>query len=58
MSCSQADVTIDRIAALAAETGTEPLTVDFKENAIALETASRIQAVVMDGSGCQLASHP
>jgi hypothetical protein len=29
----QADVTIERIASLAATTGTEPLTVDFKEKA-------------------------
>jgi len=33
LACSQADVTVDRIADLAAETGTEPLTVDFKEKA-------------------------
>ena len=33
LACSQADVTIERIAALAATTGTEPLTVDFKEKA-------------------------
>lgn len=31
--CSAADVTLDRIANLAALTGTEPLTVDFKEGA-------------------------
>lgn len=31
--CAQADVTIERIASLAATTGTEPLTVDFKEKA-------------------------
>ena len=33
LACSQADVTIERIASLAATTGTEPLTVDFKEKA-------------------------
>jgi hypothetical protein len=33
LACPQADVTIERIAALAATTGTEPLTVDFKEKA-------------------------
>jgi hypothetical protein len=33
VGCAQADVTIDRIEALAAATGTEPLTVDFKEKA-------------------------
>jgi len=33
LACAQADVTIDRIASLAATTGTEPLTVDFKEKA-------------------------
>jgi hypothetical protein len=31
--CAQADVTIERITSLAATTGTEPLTVDFKEKA-------------------------
>jgi predicted HTH transcriptional regulator len=31
--CAQADVTINRITSLAAATGTEPLTVDFKEKA-------------------------
>ena len=31
LACAQADVTLDRIAALAEVTGTEPLTVDFKE---------------------------
>ena len=33
LACAQADVTIERIASLAATTGTEPLTVDFKEKA-------------------------
>ena len=33
LACSQADVTIERITSLAATTGTEPLTVDFKEKA-------------------------
>jgi len=33
LACAQADVTIERIASLAANTGTEPLTVDFKEKA-------------------------
>jgi hypothetical protein len=33
LACPQADVTIERLAALAASTGTEPLTVDFKEKA-------------------------
>jgi hypothetical protein len=33
LACAQADVTIERITALAAATGTEPLTVDFKEKA-------------------------
>jgi hypothetical protein len=31
--CTQADATIDRITSLTATTGTEPLTVDFKEKA-------------------------
>jgi predicted alpha/beta hydrolase len=33
LGCAQAEVTIERIASLAATTGTEPLTVDFKEKA-------------------------
>jgi hypothetical protein len=33
LACPQADVTIERLAALAETTGTEPLTVDFKEKA-------------------------
>ena len=33
LGCAQADVTIVRIASLTATTGTEPLTVDFKEKA-------------------------
>jgi Putative DNA-binding domain len=33
LACAQADVTIERIASLTAITGTEPLTVDFKEKA-------------------------
>lgn len=33
LACAQADVTMERIASLAAITGTEPLTVDFKEKA-------------------------
>jgi len=33
LACTQADVTMDRIASLASTTGTEPLTVDFKEKA-------------------------
>lgn len=33
LACAQADVTIERLASLAATTGTEPLTVDFKEKA-------------------------
>jgi hypothetical protein len=33
LACAQADVTIDRITSLVASTGTEPLTVDFKEKA-------------------------
>jgi Putative DNA-binding domain len=33
LACAQADVTIERISSLAATTGTEPLTVDFKEQA-------------------------
>lgn len=33
LACAQADVTIARITSLAATTGTEPLTVDFKEKA-------------------------
>jgi hypothetical protein len=33
LACAQADVTIERIASLVASTGTEPLTVDFKEKA-------------------------
>ena len=33
LACAQADVTIERISSLAAITGTEPLTVDFKEKA-------------------------
>ena len=33
LACAQADVTIERIISLAATTGTEPLTVDFKEKA-------------------------
>lgn len=33
LGCAQADVTLERIAALVAETGTEPVTVDFKEKA-------------------------
>ena len=33
LACVQADVTIERITSLAATTGTEPLTVDFKEKA-------------------------
>lgn len=31
--CAQADVTIERITSLAATTGTEPLTLDFKQKA-------------------------
>jgi Putative DNA-binding domain len=41
LACTQADVTIERITALAATTGTEPLTVDFKE-----KTTSRIAECV------------
>jgi hypothetical protein len=33
LACAQADVTIERIRSLTAVTGTEPLTVDFKEKA-------------------------
>jgi hypothetical protein len=33
LACAQADVTIERITSLAGSTGTEPLTVDFKERA-------------------------
>lgn len=33
LACAQADVTIERITSLVASTGTEPLTVDFKEKA-------------------------
>jgi hypothetical protein len=33
LACAQADVTLARISSLAATTGTEPLTVDFKEKA-------------------------
>jgi hypothetical protein len=33
LACPQADVTIERITSLAETTGTEPLTVDFKEKA-------------------------
>jgi len=33
LACARADVTIERIASLAATTGTEPLTADFKEKA-------------------------
>ncbi|HUY49058.1 MAG TPA: hypothetical protein VMV92_25625 [Streptosporangiaceae bacterium] len=33
LTCAQADVTLERIASLAATTGTEPVTVDFKEKA-------------------------
>jgi hypothetical protein len=33
LACARADVTIERIAQLAATTGTEPLTVDFEEKA-------------------------
>ena len=33
LACAQADVTIERISSLVATTGTEPLTVDFKEKA-------------------------
>jgi hypothetical protein len=33
LACAQAEVTIERITSLAANTGTEPLTVDFKEKA-------------------------
>jgi len=33
LACAQADVTMDRITSLAETTGTEPLTVDFKEKA-------------------------
>jgi hypothetical protein len=33
LACAQADVTIERITSLVAATGTEPLTVDFKEKA-------------------------
>jgi Schlafen, AlbA_2 len=33
LACPQADVTIERIVSLTATTGTEPLTVDFKEKA-------------------------
>src|ERR1039457_5680602 len=47
LACTQADVTIGRIGALAAETGTEPLTVEFKEKAgprIAECVASRANA--------------
>ena len=33
LGCAQAEVTIERITSLAATTGTEPLTVDFKEKA-------------------------
>jgi hypothetical protein len=33
LACAQADVTIERITSLTATTGTEPLTVDFKEKA-------------------------
>jgi hypothetical protein len=33
LACAQADVTIERIASLVASTGTETLTVDFKEKA-------------------------
>jgi hypothetical protein len=33
LGCAQAEVTIERIVSLAAATGTEPLTVDFKEKA-------------------------
>jgi hypothetical protein len=33
LACAQADVTIERITSLAVSTGTEPLTVDFKEKA-------------------------
>ncbi len=32
LACPQADVTIERLASLAASTGTEPLTVDFKKD--------------------------
>ena len=33
LACPQADVTIERLVSLAATTGTEPLTVDFREKA-------------------------
>jgi uncharacterized protein YigA (DUF484 family) len=33
LACAQADVTLERITSLGATTGTEPLTVDFKEKA-------------------------
>jgi hypothetical protein len=33
LACAQADVTMERITSLVASTGTEPLTVDFKEKA-------------------------
>jgi hypothetical protein len=33
LACAQADVTVERITLLTASTGTEPLTVDFKEKA-------------------------
>jgi hypothetical protein len=33
LACAQADVTLERITSLVATTGTEPLTVDFKEKA-------------------------
>jgi len=33
LACAQADVTLDRITSLTESTGTEPLTVDFKEKA-------------------------
>jgi Putative DNA-binding domain len=33
LACTQADVTLERITSLVATTGTEPLTVDFKEKA-------------------------
>jgi Putative DNA-binding domain len=33
LACPQADVTVERLTSLAASTGTEPVTVDFKERA-------------------------
>jgi hypothetical protein len=50
LNCAQGDVTLERIAALAASTGTEPLTVEFKEK-ISPRVAECIAAMANGYSG-------